>query len=202
MLASVSRSQSGYIWMAEQAPSRAPAAPPRGRAGTQGTGSGQAPQPPKPGFSRLNTQSGATRTSKHPACPNAPIAVVGQCTGCIWLGHCMPPPHSTSPTATCSKSRQSTRMPSASRASSHLARLQLPRLQLPRLQLPRTSPPATSPPTNQLPRLAPATAPLSYLSDHGSARPCKILTPLTTCASSRLDFSGPAPWPTWTLMLW
>jgi hypothetical protein len=35
VLASASRSQSGYIWMAEQAPSRAPAAaPPRGRAGT------------------------------------------------------------------------------------------------------------------------------------------------------------------------
>jgi hypothetical protein len=26
----------------------------------------------------------ATRASKHPAYPDAPIAVVGQCTGCIW----------------------------------------------------------------------------------------------------------------------
>jgi hypothetical protein len=30
-------------WMAEQAPNRAPAAPPRGRSGTQGTGSGHVP---------------------------------------------------------------------------------------------------------------------------------------------------------------
>jgi hypothetical protein len=27
----------------------------------------------------------------------------------------------------------------------------------------------------------------------GPGRPCGILTPLTTCAGSRLDFSGPAP---------
>jgi hypothetical protein len=38
----------------------------------------QAPQPPKPSFRRLNTQSGATHASKRPARPTAPIVVVGQ----------------------------------------------------------------------------------------------------------------------------
>jgi hypothetical protein len=48
----------------------------------------QVPQPPKPEFSRLNTQSGATHASERPAParPTAPIAVVGQCIGCVWGG--------------------------------------------------------------------------------------------------------------------
>jgi hypothetical protein len=41
-------------------------------------------QPPKPGFSRLNTHNGATHRSKCPARTAAPVAGAGQCTGCIW----------------------------------------------------------------------------------------------------------------------